>query len=711
MSSSTEDRAGQVNSPRLRLLARLIFGLTILGIAGGIWFSILDAGKTETDLAFLLSFCLFPIIGYILAIRRPDNAISWLMLGIGAAFGLSALVGSYASYAINGGVGGEHLGAIALAFDQPMWLPIVGLPATFLILLFPDGHLPSPRWRWFAWVLGISMVITFLAILFGPGRFTESAFPNVVNPLGSEALRPVLAVATGAIIMLPIGVIGSLVSLVQRFRRSTGIERLQLRWLVTAAGTVAILYASALVFSFNSAWGTDDIPGWLGVIQSLAIVSFGLIPIAIGVSVLRYHLFDIDLVINRALLLAAMVVFITLVYVAIVVGVGALVGSQSTPVLSAVAAAVVALAFQPARRRAQRFADRLVYGKRATPYEVLSQFSDRLGNAYANEELLPRMARALAEGTGASRADVWVRVGDELRAEAVWPTDADRPEPLVASANAEGTLTPSSMREPVRHQGELLGALSITKKPGESITATEEKLVRDLAAQAGLVMRNVALAEQLMDTIEQLRASRQRLVTAQDERAKKLERNLHDGAQQQIVALTVKLRLLGQLMDRDVDKAKSMASDLQADATDALEQLRDLARGIYPPLLADQGLVAALEAQARKASVPTEVRSDGIGRYPQDIESAVYFCVLEALNNVAKYAEATRAEVSLAQDDGHLRFAVVDDGTGFDTAVTSYGTGVQGMADRLDAIGGALQVSSRKGEGTTIEGRIPTPIA
>jgi signal transduction histidine kinase len=709
MASSTEDRPAPVGSTRLRLLARVIFGLTILGIAAGIWFSILDAGGFETDLAFLLSFCLFPIIGYILAIRRPDNAISWLMLGIGAAFGLSAFVESYASYAIHGGVGGFRLGAIALAFDQPMWVPIVSLPATFLILLFPDGHLPSPRWRWFAWVLGISMAITFLAILFGPGRLEESPFPGVVNPLGSEALRPVLVVATASIVMLPIGVIGSLVSLVQRFRRSTGIERLQLRWLVTAAGTVATLYASALVLSFNASWGTEATPAWLGVIQVLAIVSFGMIPIAIGISVLRYHLFDIDLVINKALLLAAMVVFITLVYVAIVVGVGALVGSQSTPVLSAVAAAVVALAFQPARRRAQRFADRLVYGKRATPYEVLSQFSDRLGNAYANEELLPRMARALAEGTGASRADVWVRVGDELRADAMWPPDPDRPEHLVASDNAEASLSSSSMREPVRHRGELLGALSITKKPGESITATEEKLVRDLAAQAGLVMRNVALAEQLMDTIEQLRASRQRLVTAQDERAKQLERNLHDGAQQQIVALTVKLRLLGQLMDRDVEKAKSMASDLQTDATDALEQLRDLARGIYPPLLADQGLVAALEAQARKASVPTEFRSDGIGRYPQDIEAAVYFCVLEALNNVAKYAEATRAEVSLAQDDGQLRFAVVDDGTGFDTAEKSYGTGVQGMADRLDAIGGALEVVSRKGDGTTIEGRIPTP--
>jgi signal transduction histidine kinase len=212
-------------------------------------------------------------------------------------------------------------------------------------------------------------------------------------------------------------------------------------------------------------------------------------------------------------------------------------------------------------------------------------------------------------------------------------------------------------------------------------------------------MRNVALTEQLMGTIDELRASRQRLVTAQDEGRRRIERNLHDGAQQQIVALTVKLRLLAQLVERDAEKAKSMASDLQSDANEALEQLRDLARGIYPPLLADQGLVAALEAQARKASVPTEVRSDGIGRYPQDAEAAVYFCVLEALNNVAKYAGATRAEVTLAQTNGQLSFAVIDDGQGFDLAETTYGTGVQGMADRLDAIGGSLQVISRKAKG------------
>ena len=704
MSGADGDRAADVGSPRLRLVAHAAFGLTLLGLLAGLSLSIVN--RTSSDAVFVLSFGLFPVVGYVLALRRPDNAVSWVMLGVGASLGLSAFTGAYADYAYHGGVGGRHLGEIVEAIDQPMWIPIVAVPVTFLLLLFPEGHLPSPRWRWFARVLGASLPIVFLVILVEPGPLEESSIPDLQNPLGIEALRPVLSVAIVALLMFPIGVIGSLVSLVLRFRRSTGIERLQLRWLVTAAGIVASLYAVALVLSFGATWGTDTTPGWLEVLQNLAVVSFGLIPIAIGVSVLRYRLFEIEVVVNRALLFGVLAIFITVVYVAIVVGVGALVGSQASPILSAAAAALVALAFQPVRRRAQRLADRLVYGKRATPYEVLSEFSERLGNAFANDELLPRMARALAEGTGATRADVWVRLGDELRPEATWPHNAESAPPLDASEHGEASLSSTGMFEPVRHQGEILGALSITKKPGDPITPTEGKLVRDLAAQAGLVMRNVGLTEQLMATIDELRASRQRLVSAQDEGRREIERNLHDGAQQQIVALTVKLRLLGQLVDRDAEKARSMAADLQADANDALEQLRDLARGIYPPLLADRGLRAALEAQARKASVATEVRSDGIGRYPQDTEATVYFCVLEALNNVAKYARATSATVSLSERDGALTFEIVDDGVGFDPSETSYGTGLQGMADRLDAVGGALRVVSRPGEGTTVEGRI-----
>jgi signal transduction histidine kinase len=715
MASDEGDLATEVASgrPKHLILARVAFGVFLVGIVAGVVIGFLDAQLTEGsvfsgtgDILFIASFAAFPVIGYVLATRRPENAIGWVMLGMGIIMGLPTA--AYGAYAIHGGPGGRDLGLILEAIDQPMWIPVVAIPATFLLLLFPDGHLPSPRWRWFARILGAGLVFIFLAILFSPGPMEGTGLPKAPNPLGLEPLRAFLSFALVMILIIPIGVLGSLMSLVLRFRRSTGIERLQLRWLVTAAGVVAVMYSAGILLSLNAEWGGVTTPAWMSVLQNLSILSFALIPIAIGVSVLRYRLFDIDVVINRALLFGVLAVFIAVVYVAIVVGVGALVGSQANPVLSAAAAAVVALAFQPVRRRAQRFADRLVYGKRATPYEVLSEFSERLGNTYANEELLPRMARALGEGTGAARADVWVRVGDELRPEAAWPDDAETLSPRPApTPEEEGAVTTSSMFEPVRHHGELLGALSIEKRPGESMTATEEKLVRDLAAQAGLVLRNVGLTEDLLDTIEQLRASRQRLVSAQDEERRRLERNLHDGAQQQLVALAVKLRLLEQLVERDPVQARSVAAQLQGDTTEALEELRDLARGIYPPLLADKGLVAALESQARKSVVPVSVEADGVGRYAREAEAAVYFSCLEALQNVAKYASASRATITLSDGDGRLRFEVSDDGVGFDAASQSNGSGLQGIADRLAALDGEIEIRSAPGAGTTVAGVLP----
>jgi signal transduction histidine kinase len=704
--------------PRHLLLARIMLGIFIVGTVGSFVIAYLDTNLTGEailsaegalgDVGLLVAFSAFPLIGFLLAVRRPDNSIGWVMLGMGVFMGLP--FAAYGTYAIHGGPGGRDLGLLFDAIDQPMWIPVVAIPATFLLLLFPNGHLPSPRWRWFARILGWGLVFIFLVILFSPGPIEGGALPGAQNPLGLDSLRPFLGVAFVSILVIPIGAVGSLVSLVQRFRRSRGIERLQLRWLVTAATIVAATYAAGVLFSLGGEWTSASTtnPEWLNVLQTVSVLSFALIPIAIGASILRYHLFDIDVVINRALLVGALAVFIAVVYVAIVAGVGAVVGGQASPLLSAGAAGVVALAFQPARRSAQRFADRLVYGKRATPYEVLSEFSERVGNTYASDELLPRMARALGEGTGAVRADVWVRVGDELRPEAAWPEDADGLSPRPARADEEeGTVTASSMFEPVRHRGDLLGALSMEKRPGESLTATEEKLVRDLAAQAGLVLRNAGLTEDLRDTIEQLRASRQRLVAAQDEERRRLERNLHDGAQQQLVALAVKLRLLEQLVERDPAQARSVAAQLQGDTTEALEELRDLARGIYPPLLADKGLVAALESQARKSVVPVAIEANGVGRYARETEAAVYFSCLEALQNVAKYASASRTTITLSDGEGRLRFEVSDDGLGFDAASRPSGTGLQGIADRLAALDGEIEIRSAPGAGTTVAGVLP----
>jgi signal transduction histidine kinase len=254
---------------------------------------------------------------------------------------------------------------------------------------------------------------------------------------------------------------------------------------------------------------------------------------------------------------------------------------------------------------------------------------------------------------------------------------------------------------PVVHQGELLGTISVQMPKGEPLRPAGQQLVADVASQAGLVLANAGL-------IEDLRASRQRLVTAQDEERRRIERNIHDGAQQDLVALAIKLRLAGITVDEDPAEAKEILTELQADATGALANLRDLARGIYPPLLADLGLAAALTAQAAKSPLPVTVDADGIGRYPQDTEAAVYFCCLEALQNTAKYAHATSARICLQAQNGLLRFTVSDDGAGYDARHTPMGSGLRNMADRLAALGGRLQIRSAPGHGTTITAQLPS---
>ena len=280
-----------------------------------------------------------------------------------------------------------------------------------------------------------------------------------------------------------------------------------------------------------------------------------------------------------------------------------------------------------------------------------------------------------------------MRVAEEFRDDAIWPSDAPPFPPIRWTPGSPLELEVADRVVAVHHQGEVLGALSLSKRPGESLTPTEDKLVSDLAAQAGLVLRNVGLTEQLIARLEDLRASRQRLVSAQDQERRRIERNIHDGAQQQLVALAVKLNLAESLVGRDEDKERALVVQLKAEAQDALENLRDLARGIYPPLLADQGLGAALGAQARRAAIPVTVDADGIGRYPQEVEAAAYFCCLEALQNVAKYSRASHTVIRLSGDERHVGFSVEDDGAGFDVDVAPRGSGLTNMDDRISALG------------------------
>ena len=375
------------------------------------------------------------------------------------------------------------------------------------------------------------------------------------------------------------------------------------------------------------------------------------------------------------------------------------------------ATGIIDVAFQPVKDRVNRLANRLVYGKRATPYEVLSTLSERMAGTVATEDVLGRVARVIAEGTGARRVDVWLLFGSEARPAASWSeSSGPAPQPVEVTGDVFPEIENVTATVPVRHHGELLGAITVVKPQNEALTPTEERLLTDVGAQAGLMVRNVRLTAELVARLEELRASRQRLVSAQDEERRKLERNLHDGAQQQLVAIKVQLGLAERLAEAGQPVAE-MIRQLKDETGEALETLRDLARGIYPPLLAAEGLPSALAGQARKASFEVQIDADGVGRYPQDIETAVYFVCLEAFQNASKYSEASCVTVELREVGDALHFSVRDNGAGFDPSSTRHGAGTHNMNDRVESLDGSLTIISAPGEGTSVEGRIPVPAA
>ena len=642
----------------------------------------------------------FSVVGALIASRRPDNPIGWILCGVGLSFALASLSGEYAVYALITEPGSLPGGDVMAWLGTWAWPPGLILVFTYLLLLFPDGRLPSRRWKPVAWLAGVALLITVIPVAVTAWPIRGPILANIGEdaPAGASAAFTVAynLQVSGVLLLFLLGIASS-VSLVLRLRRATGDERAQLKWFAFAGVFVVVAFiANSPLFHIGG--------------NGLPAVAIWMVPAAVGIAMFKYRLYDIDVVINKTIVVAVLAAFVTAIYLAVVVGISAAIGTTGQPnvLLSVAATAIVALAFQPLRERARRLADRVVYGKRATPYEVLSEFSERMAGSYSTEDVLPRMARILGEGTGATRTEVWLRVGNQLQLAASWPEGAEPERTSLPVPEDELPEFPDVDRAvPVRHQSELLGALTLTKPPSEPVAPAEEKLLSDLASQAGLMLRNVRLTAELQARLVDLRASRQRLVAAQDQERRRLERDLHDGAQQQLVALAVKQRLAEGLVRRDPDKAAQMLAGLQADTAEALENLRDLARGIYPPLLADKGLPAALEGHARKVHLPVTVEADGLGRYPQEIEAAVYFCCLEALQNIVKYAEASHVSVNLSMEAGQLNFSVTDDGKGFDPASMPPGSGLQGMADRMDALGGILEVRSEPGMGTTVNGRLP----
>jgi len=692
-----------VSLRRKRAIAWTVFAVGIVSLVGQAWFEYQlrfqpDAADWTTQgwlqaALFAATILTFSIVGLILATRRPENPLGWLLLAVGAIFSIST--GSYGRYAVL--VEPLPFGRLALAMDQWTWVPAIGLMGAYTILLFPDGHLPSPRWRWLGRFTFATLVLASVSILFSDSAIKVSPTVEVANPLAIGSLHAVFASLQITLVLLPICIVASAVALVMRFRRSHGVERQQMKWLAFAGSVIAGLYLVVMILGLVVVTETPP-PAWLGNLQVLALFSFALIPISIGIAVLRYRLWDIDVVISKTVVFGLLVAFITVVYVAVVVGIGTLLGDANNPALSIAATALVALLFGAVRERVRRFANRLVYGKRATPYEVMAGFAHRVSGSVSVEEVLPEMAEVAARGVGARAARVLVALpGGDERARA-WP---------------DGASGPFNRSLSVTYQGEEIGAIEVAMPVDQRLRPDAERLLEDLAAQAGLALHNVRLTEELWMRArelavqaEGLRVSRERLVTARDAQRRGLERDIREGPERQLREIRSELDTVV-VGDPDVEER---LDGLTARANDTLEGLRDLARGIFPPLLADKGVVAALEAHIRKVGANAGVHASAAftaGRFDADVEACLYFCALQAIQNVMRHAGNTACIVDLDADGATIRFALRDRGPGFDPATTPRGMGLDIMQDRIDALEGTLVVTSARGLGTTIAGTVP----
>jgi len=541
--------------------------------------------------------------------------------------------------------------------------------------------------------------------------------------------------ATAALIWAA-ATVAALPALRLRYLQVAGHDRHRLRWLGTGLVTAAGLALLAAVLHLLVGW-----PAGLGVVVAVAAVIVPLGLLAAEWPPLAPHG---GRVLVHALSFAGVTALVAVSYLVIVAGLGKAPGNPAEReilALSILAAAVAAAGYLLVRGRLLAFATRFVHGAREAPDEALRTFGSRMTRAVAMDELLLQLAESLRKTMELTRAEVFTGSGEVLE-RAVSVPDAggksivltDRERPVVARAGVSGSAWASvwlpSLLDgrgqtqlrvaPISHAGELLG-LIVVERPARADTFTEEddRVLTELAREAGLAFHNASLDSALQTTLDalrkqagELRESRARIVASGDAERRRVERDLHDGAQQHLVALAINLRLTRDIVGDDPDGAAEMLGQMADDVQLTISELRELAHGIYPPLLADNGLGDALRAAAARSPLTVNVTvADDIGRYPSEVEAAIYFSCLEALQNAAKHAQGATVRIRLRTEAGGLLFSVTDDGPGFDPKVARGGHGFVNMSDRLGAIGGTVRWDSQPGHGATISGTVPLEAA
>ena len=687
-------------SLRRRLVTGILLAGTVATVVAGLRAQQPGARPAVQAVAFALALAF--ALAAVVATRDPGLTGQWQL----AAMALAGAIALTAARLGSAGPPGRHQPARAVAGIAAL-LVIAG--TVHLVLAAPDGHLDGRRKK--AAVAAVYLAALVAGLAFAVTRHGVPAAAATVIWLA--ALACALAAAR------------------RRFLRLGGRNRERAQWLAVGAVVAA---DAALV-----CWVLHTLIGWPGPVAAVAAGAIMALPTALVVASSARLGSSAGRILVHALSLAGFTLVVSAIYLVIVLGLGQQPGDHADREilgLSMLAAAVAAVGYLPARGWLMTSATRLVYGAREAPDEVLRTFGGRMTRAVAMDELLLQLAESLRKTMALTSAEVYTGSGEVLE-RAVSVPDAgrrtlmigDRERPVITRAGVSGTAWASiwlpalldgrqraQLRvAPISHAGELLGLLVVERPAdGDSFTEEDEQVLIELARQAGLALYNVRLDAALQTTLDELRRqanelreSRSRIVATADAERRRLERDLHDGAQQHLVALAVNLRLATDIIADDAASGMEMLDQMAEDVQAAIREVRELAHGIYPPLLAGGGLAEALRAAANRAAVPVTVTAEGVGRYSQDIEAAVYFCCLEALQNVAKHAPEATAEVRLWEESGRLLFSVSDNGPGFDVGLRCAGHGFMNMSDRLGAIGGTVRWESQPRQGTTVTGSVP----
>jgi signal transduction histidine kinase len=570
------------------------------------------------------------------------------------------------------------VGVFAAWLSSWAWLP-AGLLVLFLLLYFPDGRLPSPRWRPVALAIALGIGLDTLVYALGPGPL-EGIDTTVENPFGVEGVARSLQLAntvsaplSGVLVLVPV------VALVARFRQATGEERQQFKWVAYAAAVLTV------AFVVVSIWPDLD-PSLVG--RALFLVGFLAVPAAIGIAILKYRLYDIDLIINRTLVYGALTTIVVGLYVLVVGGISALLQTRGNLLVSLLGVALVAVLFAPLREWLQRRVNHLLYGKRDEPYGVISRLGDRVRATDTPEAVLPAIVETVREALKLPHAEITLK----------------REDGGFATAVVHGIPSGRPLVLPLSYGTEVVGQLVLSPRaPGEPFDPADRRLLDSVARHAEAAVYAARLTTDLQ-------RSRERLVTAREEERRRLRRDLHDGLGPRLATLTLNLDAARNLLGQEPDSADALLAGLKAQVQAAISDIRRLVYDLRPPALDELGLIQAIRQGAvGYGRGGLEVGVEAPEKLPPlsaAVEVAAYRIAQEALTNAARHARADVCRVRLSPGENALELEVADDGVGLPEDRHD-GVGIASMRERAAELGGTCLVTAMPGGGTRVLARLP----